>query len=247
MSALPWFRVYHRMVDDERLRLLAFEDRWHFVALLCLKADGLIDGEKNDLWERRLAVKMGLQTRELEELQRRLMGVGLIDADWQPCKWDELQQRSDSSAERTRKYRERQKEQQEQACDNVKRHGDVTVTPQIRVDKIREEVEPKGSCASGDAPAFTVDDFVEAWNDTAKACGLSQIRKLTDARRRAFTVRRREYPEIADWQSAFRCLQSNKWMHGDNRNGWRADPDFFLQAKSFTKLVEGQYAQTDRP
>jgi hypothetical protein len=323
VSALPWFRVYHRMVDDERLRLLAFEDRWHFVALLCLKAEGMIDGEKNDLWERRLAVKMGLQTRELEELQRRLMGVGLIDADWQPCKWDELQQRSDSSAERVRKYREKRKangmaasgsgyqrhyqalmqrdggacvycrstdnlcidhmvtivqggtddidnlaiackrcnsgksgrtpEQArykivwEQAAVALSRYVTVTVTPQIREDKIREEVEPKGSCASGDAPAFTVDDFVEAWNDTAKTCGLSQIRKLTDARRRAFTVRRREYPEIADWQSAFRCLQSNKWMHGDNRNGWRADPDFFLQAKSFTKLVEGQYAQADRP
>lgn len=245
MSALPWFRVYHRMVDDERLRLLAFEDRWHFVAVLCLKADGLIDDERGDLWERRLALKLGLQTRELEELQRRLMGVGLIDAYWQPVKWDELQCRSDSSAERTRKYRERQKEQQEQPCDDVKRHSDVTVTPQIRVDKIREE-EPKGSCASGDAPAFTVEDFVEAWNETAEGCGLRQIRKLTDARRRAFNVRRREYPDIADWQAAFGCLRDNKWMHGDNKSGWRADPDFFLQAKSFTKLVEGQYGQADR-
>lgn len=247
MSALPWFRLYHRMVDDERLRLLAFEDRWHFVAVLCLKADGLIDDEHNDLWERRLALKLGLQTRELEELQRRLMGVGLIDAYWQPVKWDELQQRSDSSTERTRKYRERQKEQQEQGCDDVKRHSDVTVTPQIREDKIREDkIEPKGSCASGDAPAFTVEDFVESWNETADACGLSKIRKLTEARKRAFNVRRREYPDIADWQSAFRCLHANKWMHGDNKTGWRADPDFFLTASKFTKLVEGQYGQAER-
>lgn len=110
-----------------------------------------------------------------------------------------------------------------------------------------EEVSPEGDCASGEPDDdFTVKDFVEAWNDTAEQCGLSEIRKLTDARKRAFAVRRREYPDIADWQSAFRCLRENKWMHGDNRSGWRADPDFFLQAKSFTKLVEGQYAQADR-
>jgi hypothetical protein len=106
---------------------------------------------------------------------------------------------------------------------------------------------PKGVCASGDAPGFTANDFVESWNEAAAACGLAKIRKLTDARRRAFAVRRREYPEIADWQSAFRCLVENKWMHGDNPKGWRADPDFFLQSKSFTKLVEGQYGQADRP
>jgi len=245
VSALPWFRVYHRMVDDERLRLLAFEDRWHFVAVLCLKADGLIDDQRGDLWERRLALKLGLQTRELEELQRRLMGVGLIDAYWQPVKWDELQQRSDSSTERTRKYRERQKEQQEQGCDDVKRHGDVTVTPQIREDKIREE-EPKGSRASGDTPEFDVNDFVDSWNETAKACGLSQIRKLTDARKRAFKARQREYPDMEDWQRAFACLRQNKWMHGENKTGWRADPAFFLNTEKFTKLVEGQYGQADR-
>jgi len=109
MTSMPWFRLYHRMIDDERLRLLAFEDRWHFVAVLCLKASGMIDDTHDELWERRLAVKLGLQTRELEELQRRLMGVGLIDAQWQPCKWEELQQRSDSSKERVRKYREKRK------------------------------------------------------------------------------------------------------------------------------------------
>jgi hypothetical protein len=231
------------MIDDERLRLLAFEDRWHFVAVLCLKADGLLDDRHDELWERRLAVKLGLQTRELEELQRRLMGVGLIDGDWQPCKWDELQFRSDRSTERVKAWRERK---QKQDGNKVKRCSNVAVTAQ-ETDTDTDNIIPKGICASGDAPAFTVQDFVEGWNEVARACGLSQIRKLTDSRKRAFAVRAREYPEIADWQAAFRCLQTNKWMHGDNKNGWRADPDFFLQAKSFTKLVENQYGQADRP
>jgi hypothetical protein len=245
MSGLPWFRVYHRMIDDERLRLLAFEDRWHFVAVLCLKADGLLDDDHNDLWERRLALKLGIQLRELDEINRRLMNVGLIDAEWQPIKWDELQQRSDHSRDRVRRFRDKQKSLQNSD------ETDVTVTvtemKRPRVDKIRQDKkEPKGSSASGDAPAFTIEDFVEAWNETAEACGLAKIRKLTESRKRAFNVRRREYPEISDWQAAFSCLRDNKWMHGDNHQGWRADPDFFLTASKFTKLVEGQYGKADR-
>lgn len=77
---LKWFRMYAESVDDEKLRLLAFEDRWHFVALLCCKAQGLLDGE-DPLMRRKVAVKLGLAMRELDECARRLAEVGLIDAE----------------------------------------------------------------------------------------------------------------------------------------------------------------------
>jgi hypothetical protein len=107
-----------------------------------------------------------------------------------------------------------------------------------------EESAPNGACASGDA-RFTASDFVESWNETADLCGLPRIAKLTDRRKRAFAVRQREYPDIDDWRRAFRCLRDSPWMHGDNKTGWRADPDFFLQPKSFTKLVEGSYGKAN--
>lgn len=115
-----------------------------------------------------------------------------------------------------------------------------TVSPEPSI-TIKEQPRVKSSCDD----AFTVKDFEESWNAIADECGLGKIRKLTPARQRAFKVRQREYPDIDDWKAAFRCLRANKWMHGDNKNGWRADPDFFLQAKSFTKLVEGQYDKAD--
>lgn len=245
MSALPWFRVYHRMIDDKKLKLLAFEDRWHFVALCCLKASGELDEPDFTLRCRQVAVALGLAAAELDEVARRLQAVKLIDEELCPISWGKLQFRSDK--DETAAERQRRKRQKDKALKPVTDVSRVTVTNVTPLDTDTELVEPKGSCASGDAPAFTVQDFVESWNEVATACGLSKIRKLTDARRRAFNVRMREYPDIADWQSAFRCLAGNKWMHGDNRNGWRADPDFFLQAKSFTKLVENQYGQADRP
>ncbi|EKU29717.1 hypothetical protein C660_12539 [Alcaligenes sp. HPC1271] len=56
MSNMPWFRAYTEMVDDEKLRLLAFEDRWHYVALLCLKGQGVLDSE-DTLMLRKVAVE----------------------------------------------------------------------------------------------------------------------------------------------------------------------------------------------
>ena len=111
MKKLPWFRLYNETIDDEKLRLLAFEDRWHFIALLCCKGSGLLDGSKNkDLLWRKVGVKLGLATRELEEVIRRLAEVDLVDREtMQPLSWDDRQFISDNSTDRVRKYREKQK------------------------------------------------------------------------------------------------------------------------------------------
>lgn len=137
---LQWFRLYAGIVDDEKLRLLAFEDRWHYVALLALKCDGLLDkGLDLPMLNRQVAVKLGLQLRELEAVANRLEEVGLIDAEtFQPLAWGKRQFRSDSSAERTRAWRARKKAAaaaETPACgpsdggDVSERHRDVTVTP----------------------------------------------------------------------------------------------------------------------
>ena len=73
----PWFRLYSEAVDDEKLRLLAFEDRWHFIALMCCKNSGILD-DQSPLMRRKVAVKLGLDLRELDEVARRLSEVGLI-------------------------------------------------------------------------------------------------------------------------------------------------------------------------
>ena len=116
-GGIKWFRMYAEAVDDGKLRLLAFEDRWHFVALLCCKAQGLLD-ESDALTRRKAAVKLGLDSREFEEVARRLAEVGLIDAQTlQPIAWDRRQFKSDDSKDRVRSYRER-----------TKQDGNVTVT-----------------------------------------------------------------------------------------------------------------------
>lgn len=111
---LPWFRFYKDAIDDAKLKLLAFEDRWHFVSLLCCKAQGLLD-DQSPLGRRKLCIKLGLTGLELEGVARRLAEVELIEEKtMQPLAWDRRQFKSDSSTARTKKYRER--------------HGDATDT-----------------------------------------------------------------------------------------------------------------------
>lgn len=112
MSNMPWFRAYTEMVDDEKLRLLAFEDRWHYVALLCLKGQGVLDSG-DALMLRKVAVKLGLDLRTLDDVVRRLSEVGLIDQhSLQPLAWDKRQMKSDSSAERVARFRARKKQEE---------------------------------------------------------------------------------------------------------------------------------------
>lgn len=168
---LPWFRAYTRMVDDDKLKLLAFEDRWHFVALLCLKGEGLLDkGDAPGLLMRKVAVKLGLDVRSLEEVARRLAEVGLIDqATMQPLKWEGLQMRSDTdttAAERKKRQRAREKaskaapsndvtEDHEQVTDASRVTGtdvtrtdiDTDIDTDTKVDKTELELETVGGPA----------------------------------------------------------------------------------------------------
>jgi len=229
--SMQWFRLYHRMIDDDKLRLLAFEDRWHFVALCCLKADGLIDEEEGSLRDRKIAVKLGVQVRELEEIGRRLQEVGLVDNRLSPVAWDELQFKTDNSTARVQKYREKQQR------NKVKRLCNVSVTGQET--ETDTDIEPKGSCETGVSPVRPA-EIVEAWNITADRLGLSKIAKLTDDRKRKLSARCKD-ASLDDFRAALAAIERSRWLQGDNDRGWKANFDFFLQPKSFTKLIEGAY------
>ena len=111
-KGMSWWRAYAEMVDDEKLRLLAFEDRWHFVAICCLKCSGLLDEPYSELKIRKVSVKLGLRLPELDEVKRRLMEVGLVDDELNPIAWKNRQFVSDlkdpSASERMRRFRQRQ-------------------------------------------------------------------------------------------------------------------------------------------
>lgn len=123
---LRWLRLWTDIVDDAKLLLLAAQDRWYYIGLLCLKRSGQLDeGDEPALRDRKIALRLRYDERyELGELKRRLMEVRLIDNDWNPTGWTKRQYQSDqgdgNAAERMRRYRERKRNDRNRVTDKLR-------------------------------------------------------------------------------------------------------------------------------
>jgi len=230
---MQWFRLYSRIVDDEKLRLLAFEDRWHFVALCCLRSSGLLLEPDSDLRTRKIAVKLGIQVRELEEISRRLREVGLVDEHLIPCGWDELQYRSDNSTDRVQKYREKQRR------NKVKRRGNVSVTGQETEAETDKEESPNGDSSSDDERALDVEEVFHGYQNLARDLGLNVPRDLTPERRQLIRFRIRQYP-LEDFRTVFAKCRDSPFLRGD-RGRTPLKFDWLFKKANFQKVLEGNY------
>jgi hypothetical protein len=70
--------------------------------------------------------------------------------------------------------------------------------------------------------------------------GFPAIRKMTGQRDRLLNARLRD-STLDEWMTVFAAMERSAFLRGENDRGWRADFDFLLQPKSFTKLLEGAY------
>lgn len=163
----PWFRLYSRIMTDPKVEYLSFEDQRHFVWLLCMKNEGYLDEDfpTKEVRERMVARKLGLQGEAFVNTKQRLLEMGLIDKNWQPISWDDLQFQSDSSKERVRKYRENKKKDKEKRGCNVT--GNVTVTPQ---DKDKEEDKEKDTDSKSRSAPVVLPSWLDknTWSEYKK-------------------------------------------------------------------------------
>lgn len=98
---------------------------------------------------------------------------------------------------------------------------------------------PDGEVSSGTTP-LTPKEVVDAWQERMVPQGFPAIRKMTATRERQLKARLKD-STLQDWQDAMDALERSAFCRGENDRGWRADFDFLLQPKSFTKLLEGAY------
>lgn len=118
MKKMAWFRMYNDFLNDPKMISIAFEDQRHFIALLALKSDGILDQDCSpELLNRIVAQKLWLDFASITDVKNRLIQAELIDENWQPTAWNKRQFKSDhdaSGAERQKRFRQKQKEKQEQ-------------------------------------------------------------------------------------------------------------------------------------
>lgn len=168
---MKWFRWYHEGIRDEKLLGLSYEHRWLWTVILTLASESPIRGYlyfSKDLPfdAERIARQAYLPIEVTEqgiELMKQLKMLDVVDGVLHVTNWEKRQFASDSSADRTRRYRQRLKESEGAR--------DVTVTPSdIQITDIYDTppyIPPQGGeCAkpSSRGKREYTPDFEEFWS-----------------------------------------------------------------------------------
>lgn len=94
-------------------------------------------------------------------------------------------------------------------------------------------------------PSFTPDDLWRMWNRAAQEMGLPKVREMTDARRKRALTMIRKYGREG-FVEAISAIERSTFLRGQTEQQFKADLDFLLQQKSFTRLIEGFYDRSSR-
>lgn len=128
------------------------------------------------------------------------------------------------------------------AIDLPKANGQQNDTPSQSHTSSDEEVIASSNeeVSVGTDPPVTKSEILEAWRTRMVPLGFPAIAKWTAQRERLLNARLKDN-SLEEWMRAFAALERSAFCRGENDRGWRADFDFLLQPKSFTKLLEGAY------
>lgn len=213
-----WFRIYNDFYKNPTLQSLAFEDQRHYVVIMCLKGDGVLDRPITENNRNRIICKgLGLSAVVGEEVKRRLMEVDLIDGNWHPKDWEKHSYKSDGSTERTRKYRKN------------KEKGNVTGTSQERFTPI-----PYPEIMAEYHRLLPMLPKVIKLTEKRRR----QIRKL-------WSDEKHGLPTLASWQNFFGYVAKSRFLTGrvlhPNKNSFRADLEWLTNYTNFIKISEDKY------
>lgn len=182
-----WFRMYDDVINDPKVMRLDPALRWHWVGVLCVASKG--GGVVPAAGDVAFALRMG--EGEAVAILASLVSAGLLDrredGELIPHNWGDRQYQSDSSAERMRRHRDKQRAAKasvgdvagdgtgdgtgdgacDVTCDDRRdvtgdEGGDVTETFQNRTEAETEKKELSRSIVA-DRPARGPSRFDEFW------------------------------------------------------------------------------------
>jgi len=229
-----WFRTYAEIINDPKLLLIAPSDRWYFVGILAMKCSAVLDKTPPEKLDRVICQQLRLTSDEWQECSRRLKEEGLIDSDYQPINWNKRQFKSDTSAARTREYRERK---------SLERVCDVTVTPPET--ETETETDKKNTSSFKKDSRVPVAKIIDLYHE--KLPKLPIVQKITSARRGNIKQRWREdLPKLDNWENFFDYVGQSDFLMGrvEGRNGGKpfmASLEWITKSANYTKILEGNY------
>jgi hypothetical protein len=237
-----WYRAYEGTVTDAKLAeaaMIADVSRavsiaaWHCLLESAATVNNCGSYSTNP---RRVSVILFEPPAAVEALFAAYAEVGLI-GDGVILSWKKRQHESDSSTERTRKWRDK-KRQETPECDGG--DDDETSRDAPETEAETELVSSNEDKPSDDGPALKVEHVIEAYRELAVELGLPVPRDLTPERRQLVKARIAQYP-LEDFQTVIAKCRGSPFLRGERTAKSPLTFDWLMQKKNFQKVLEGNY------
>jgi hypothetical protein len=275
-GGIDWFRWHHGSVTDPKFQLVARKSGASLPDVLAVWAYVLEQASANETRGNHGEIDceavdcmFGFDDGQTEAIMNVMRSRGLL-SDGRVSSWDKRQPKrerdTDNSAERTRAYRERQKQQ----CDADKNH----VTPcdaterqkNARGEKSRVNTQPIGCGDETGVSPHADANGVQTSRQTADNCPHQQIidlyhqtlptgrqvREWTPARQAALRSRWRENPkrQTLDWWGRyFAYCAKSKFLtgqtHSPGRRPFELSLDWLVKPENMAKVIEGAYHEAE--
>lgn len=262
MGDRPWHKRYHSDALTGYANL-DLEERGAYTTILDLIYDR---GGPLNMTDRLLAGYLGVSMRKSRSLIDSLIAHGKL---WRTPEGHLFNKRARDELEKSSKGRRKRAENDLKMGSNAqcnspeteKKPNEINDGNLVECDEsgrhIRYQI-PDSSVSSKDdtapppskhdpKPISETDQWlrkkaVELYNATASKAGLPLVVwPISERRRKSLDARLRQAKGIIGWQMALAKVAGSQFLCGENDRGWRADFDFVLQEKSFTRIMEGGY------
>lgn len=100
----------------------------------------------------------------------------------------------------------------------------------------REESDEEETLPEFENPLYK--QIAKLYNGTCTS--LPKVTTISSARERAIKSRLKEFT-VKQFQTLFRKAQASKFLTGKNKNNWRANFDWLMNATNFAKVLDGNY------
>lgn len=227
-----WFRMYSEFATDPKVQSMSEAMQRRLVMLFCLRSSDVLV----TLCDDEIAFALRVTEHELAETKALFERKKFINSKWEILNWDKRQFASDTSTERTRRYRERLKTSRERHSDLLDTDTDTDTDKTINqpsVDRPPAEDTKRDVCP--------YDAIVGAYH--ASLPMLPRVQLWTPRRKsmlRARWYESKERQRVEWWADYFAEVAKSEFLTGKARE-WRADFEWLIAPRNFTKVLEGKY------
>lgn len=177
---MEWFRCYSEFATDSKVQIMPEHMQRRLIMLFCLRSCNALA----TLHAAEIAFALRITEQELIETKTLFIQKEFIDDEWNIQNWDKRQYISDTSTERSRKYRNKKKKSMQQGCNvaatppdqnQIRTESDQNITDQedslnlkndFNIDLFLTDVDRM--CIKAEAPGWDLHALIITFNAYVK-------------------------------------------------------------------------------